>query len=547
MLLILFIFSASKVLSVNYIKDGYAEKRSYYQGDTVKFYINGYATVSKALLKIYNINNQLVDTLITSIAPQIIRNDNPSANGFGYLLTCTYLIPKSLPSGIYSIERKIFVIVKKVDRQSDIIVVYPTNSEEAYNNSGGKSMYPNYSIGGAATTVSFQRPLSAFAIDSVRLWSTAFLKWIQKKNLNNYSVRYIADADLEDYNEVRNSKTLIVIGHSEYWSRNSRLSLDRFVNTGNHAIILSGNSMWWQVRYNEDKTKMICYKEQNDPIDNPLLKTINWGNKNLKYQPLHSIGADFANSGYGLKNGNGWSGYKISVSNSPIFEGTGLEKGDVLSCPTYEMDGTVIKGFNFGYPIVNNDSLKFCQVEIVGFDFTQCHSRNCSGVGTFIIFKPFSNSGNVMNVSSMDWCGLPSFWFPRETGGMGGKDSLKLQKITENMIVKSMNNSNIFTTTSTKYCQSSVAGVDDISPAEQVSFVLYPNPNSGHFYLESSGITASFSLHIYDLSGRCVARRDHISGPSNEINIDDLDEGIYHFQILSNTLVVKTGKIVLLK
>ena len=30
-------------------------------------------------------------------------------------------------------------------------------------------------------------------------------------------------------------------------------------NTGGHALILSGNTMWWQVRYNEDKTKLICY------------------------------------------------------------------------------------------------------------------------------------------------------------------------------------------------------------------------------------------------------------------------------------------------
>ncbi|MGC4020805.1 MAG: hypothetical protein QM734_02100 [Cyclobacteriaceae bacterium] len=60
--------------------------------------------------------------------------------------------------------------------------------------------------------------------------------------------------------------------------------------------------MWWQVRYDEQKDKMICYKDKDSDIEtDPLLKTIVWADSTLKYPIIKSIGADFIHGGYGTK------------------------------------------------------------------------------------------------------------------------------------------------------------------------------------------------------------------------------------------------------
>ena len=61
-----------------------------------------------------------------------------------------------------------------------------------------------------------------------------------------------------------NYKIVVFAGHSEYWSKEMRDNLENFLAAGGNAMILSGNTMWWQVRF-EDK-KMIAYKLHPDPL-----------------------------------------------------------------------------------------------------------------------------------------------------------------------------------------------------------------------------------------------------------------------------------------
>ncbi len=53
--------------------------------------------------------------------------------------------------------------------------------------------------------------------------------------------------DLEDYSEIAGAKVVVIIGHSEYWTRRARENFDRYVLEGGNALVLSGNTMWWQV------------------------------------------------------------------------------------------------------------------------------------------------------------------------------------------------------------------------------------------------------------------------------------------------------------
>src|SRR5690606_5306227 len=147
----------------------------------------------------------------------------------------------------------------------DALVVYPSNTANAYAESGGKSLY---SREGRPGKVSFHRPI---AVESL---SAVCLKWFS--TLPDFTVGFIADSDMDLYDNIVNAKVLVIAGHSEYWTREARLNFDRFVDEGGHALILSGNTMWWQVRYTEDRSGLICHKEDAlDPISDPLFKTIN--------------------------------------------------------------------------------------------------------------------------------------------------------------------------------------------------------------------------------------------------------------------------------
>jgi len=250
-----------------------------------------------------------------------------------------------------------------------------------------------------------------------------------------YNINYVADFDLDDYNQIKNSTAVLLSGHSEYWTRAARLNFDRFVNEGGHALILSGNTMWWQVRYLADYTNMICYKDALlDPESDPLLKTLNWDRDELHYSILSSIGADFSRGGYGLQDDGGWDGFKINTPGSPLLKGLGLKKGDTLSLPSGEYDGAPVLAFDAnGYPVLDSVQLNFKKIELIGFDKGSRAGKET--IGTFIVFQKSASSGIIMNAASYGWC---------SSDGMGGASGNSIKTITRNAIDILLKNESVF-------------------------------------------------------------------------------------------------------
>jgi hypothetical protein len=400
---------------------GYTDKISYYPGDVVTAFLQSKDNVAACRLDIYRITGGVVFSVSSPMTIQKIVDTDPSANGFGFVPTVQFTLPKDLKSGIYQIENQSPFVVK-TRNAVDVLVIYPSNTSNAYCDSGGKSLY---TVADKPSFVSFLRPIP------VSQQAIVGLQWFsQQKDLN---IGFVADVDLDDYATIRNTKIISVVGHSEYWTRRARENFDRFVNEGGHALVLSGNTMWWQVRYSTGLDKMIRYLG-NDPEPNTLLRTINWHEASLQYPILYSIGADFPHGGYGLKVDKGWNGYKITNPTSPLLEGTSLQKGDILTLPSGEYDGAPITGFDAdGYPMLNLDSLQFSKVELVGFDRGSRFDKET--IGTFIVFQRTPSSGIVINTASYDWC---------SASGMGGVDGLRIQKITRNAIDKLLGGKPVF-------------------------------------------------------------------------------------------------------
>ncbi len=401
---------------------GYTDKISYLPGGKMNAFLQSKENINLCRLNIYSVNGNLAFSVASPLTVQKISADNPSVNGYGFTVTSEIEIPKNLKSGVYLIEQQIPFIVK-TNNKVDLTIVYPSNTANAYAKSGGRSLYDKTD---RPSHVSFLRPIA------VQSSAEQGLKWFT--SLANYNIGYVADVDMNDYATIQNSSLLVVVGHSEYWTRKARKNFDRFVGNGKDALVLSGNTMWWQARYS-DSGQLICHKEAAlDPVGDLLLKTIAWDRLSLKYSILSSIGADFPHGGYGLQADNGWDGYKIVTPASPLLEGLNLRKGDILSLPSGEYDGAPILNFTSdGYPELNKAALGFDKIELIGFDRGSRGGKET--IGTFIVFKKTTTSGIVVNTASYDWC---------SERGMDGSNGTMVKKITLNAIDRLLTKKNIF-------------------------------------------------------------------------------------------------------
>ena len=405
-----------------YVVNGYMGNLSYYKENYLDVYISAKSIIRKARLGVYNASGSLVDYIhCDSIIPQSTTTAKPYETGFGYKYKILFKLTTQLKSGVYTISKKIPFLLKSTVKSNQILVLYPTNTINAYNKAGGAG---SYSVPRAYIT-SFKRPAPIFN------FSNEFIKW----NPTPYAFDYITDFDLESYDSIKNYKMIIIIGHNEYWTRNARINFDRFINAGKHALILSGNTAWWQVRYSADKTQMICYKDVLlDPEPDPLLKTIKWTSASLQYKIIPSIGEDYSLGGYGQRVDSGWNGYKILLPLSPILEGTNLQYENVISCPTREYDGTyLIRTADKPHPILDTAKLNFYKAELLGYDLGAVSTKTT--IGTFIAFQKTPTSGKIINVGSTNWCSVDGF---------AGSSGSTIKLITSNCINLLMTDKNIF-------------------------------------------------------------------------------------------------------
>jgi hypothetical protein len=374
------------------IIDGYTNKTSYIPGDTVKFSINAKKTGTH-YLKIYDLNGKVVHQIEAQIQSQTINTSKPYEEGYGYLQSFEWVLPP-LKSGIYSLEKKISFIVMNKETIADFTFVYPINTICAYEESGGKSFYDfNSSENKRANKLSFLRPIR-FTTYSI---SESFLKFLF--NQTEFTIQFISDRELDKPILWQNSKALIIGGHSEYWTRESRKNFDEFVNNGKPAAIFSGNTMWWQVRYESDDNTLVCYKEAKlDPIQDSLLLSVNWFEPYLQYSIYQSIGADFNFGGYGdSKEYSGFRGMKI-LNNHPILQNTSFKVGNMIPFITHEYDGIPYSYINNeGLPVLDTSLWNPHYFELIAYDKAY---RNGNRTGSFFVFRNSEKSGLVVNFAS---------------------------------------------------------------------------------------------------------------------------------------------------
>jgi hypothetical protein len=311
-----------------------------------------------------------------------------AANGCRWPAALEIQIGEDWRSGFYAVtltagdERAdAFLVVRPrpAGPRAPMILVLATTTWNAYNDWGGPSLY----TGG--TQVSFERPLARGFLDKPEpmrrkmqpepdrealwyfewaeplglsvwsggagwaTWERDFVRWTEA---SGYELDVATSEDLVQHPEVLDGhRVFLSVGHDEYWSRGMRETLDAFTDAGGNGAIFSGNTCFWQVRFDEDLRSMTCfkYRADEDPVvgtPEEHLVTGPWSDRRIAWPETRTIGLTFTHGGYsryGLGVPAGSGAYTVWRPEHWAFEGTDLHYGDELgradAIVAYEVDG----------------------------------------------------------------------------------------------------------------------------------------------------------------------------------------------------------------
>ena len=158
-------------------------------------------------------------------------------------------------------------------------------------------------------------------------WERRFVRWAEEQGI---TLDYAVSSDLEFHPEVLDGHRLMLsVGHDEYWSWGMRDRADDFVESGGSWAIFSGNTCFWQVRYEDDGRTMVCYKGQyaQDPVlgtDQGRLLSSMWSLPSIGRPECLTTGLSFTRGGYarvGQATPRASGGYTVHRPEHPALRG----------------------------------------------------------------------------------------------------------------------------------------------------------------------------------------------------------------------------------
>src|SRR4051812_24128228 len=262
---------------------GYPSATSVPQGGAVGIHLSATPAQDVGIV-VSRVGAPVVDRWSDSVAagPLAIPPGGGQA-GYRWPAAAEIAIGADWPSGLYRVSlsaadggREDFhFAVRAADpgTTSPVLLMYPATTGQAYNPTGGASLYEfNSPNGVAADRVSFDRPGGLeYGIE------LPFAGWFDAAGI---ATEACTSLDLHESPELPGRYRLVVsMGHDEYWSREMRDALEDYVTRGGNVAFFSGNVCWWQGRFEDGGRSMVCHKDAAaDPfagVDNSRV-TVNW-------------------------------------------------------------------------------------------------------------------------------------------------------------------------------------------------------------------------------------------------------------------------------
>ena len=174
-------------------------------------------------------------------------------------VSAEWTIPPDATSGIYIARATrddtggashIVFIVRNDSSTSDLLFKTSDTTWQAYNDYGGNSLYTG-APAGRAYAVSYNRPFVTRGSQYSRAWlfgaEYPMVRWLEE---NGYDVSYISSVDADrSGQQIQNHKSLLAVGHDEYWSAAERSNVEAARDAGVHLAFFTGNGMFWKVRW----------------------------------------------------------------------------------------------------------------------------------------------------------------------------------------------------------------------------------------------------------------------------------------------------------
>ncbi len=408
--------------------EGYCGKLSYAGGDEVSLHVSCTTEHFDVEVHRWGATIDLVWQATDIAGVFTPAPEDADSNGCGWPSSLSIPVRPSWRSGFYLVtltargadpERRTAYacfVVRAAKPTAKALLVIATNTYNAYNNWGGKSLY----TGG--NQVSFERPFGRGMLyreaedrddrkarpvrwgeepdadgdkyQEFRMargypgyigssgWFTFERRFVEWAEAAHIELDYAVSSDLEQHPEIVDGYPLVLgVGHDEYWSSNQRDTVESFVRRGGNYVSLSGNTIFWQVRLAGSASQnMVCHKysaHESDPVmgtDQAHLMTGMWSDPLLNRPETAFLGAGSAYGLYhrfGQATPRGLGGFMVYRYDHWLFAETGLRYGDVLGAKHgvvgYETAGCRITFDDYQLPVrAGNDGTPE-DMEIVAF------------------------------------------------------------------------------------------------------------------------------------------------------------------------------------
>src|SRR5882724_10968741 len=215
-------------------------------------------------------------------------------------------------------------------RSARILCALATNTYQAYNPWNDNSFYADLPQGTAqAAKLSFDRPNHLFGF---LLFDQSFLAWLDQ----SYEVDFGANHDLHaEADPLAGYSLFLSLGHDEYWSAEMRDRVESFVEAGGNAAFFSGNTCYWQVRFEDGDRTLVCYKDAAlDRQANPGIPaeraTAVWYDPPISRPTNDLTGLSYRSAAAITDRPRAAIGFTVADRRSWVFAGTGLADGAVF-------------------------------------------------------------------------------------------------------------------------------------------------------------------------------------------------------------------------
>lgn len=309
--------------------------------------------------------------------------EDAAENGCRWETTLEIEIDPAWASGFYLVRMKAqsgetaeaFFVVRATE-PAQALLVFSTSTWAAYNDWGGPSFYTGGHIS------SQQRPLPPGFLDKpdphryrvARLadlpkaevtayfddysywscaagwanWERLFVAWAETEG---FAFDYATSLDLANDPGLLDPYSLYMsVGHDEYWSASMRDALEGWVDRGGFAAFFSGNTAFWQVRFEGADHRVIGYKMDfdQDPVMGTEAQTsvsTMWSDPLTGRPENEMTGVSFTRGGYAHCRAapRGSGGYSVWRPGHWVFDEVTLRPGDIVGAEPvvvgYECDG----------------------------------------------------------------------------------------------------------------------------------------------------------------------------------------------------------------